>query len=222
MINLSKTFKTLALTFASLVSCVSCDDHFDYPDTSMKVGDILCTDGDVLHPDDFDRSGKEAIGVVFYINHDENVEGNGYAVYLFDLYPTAMSDTCGVEQKTSSDLDALDGNLNTYALMNSQNADSPLAEAVFELWKFGQSAYVPSVAQLRILFAMKYAVNERLQKYGGDILPDEATDCWYWSSTEVEGQSSQKGWLFSMQSGTIQETPKTQSHKSRPIITINH
>lgn len=211
-----------ALALAVITSLASCDAHFDFPDTSMKVGDILCTDGDVLHYEDFKHSGKEPIGVVFYINHDVNVEGSGYAVYLNDLYPTAMSDTCGISQKTSADLEAFDGNLNTYALMNAQNAVSPLAEAVFDLWRFGQSAYVPSVAQLRILFASKAAVNDRLLLCGGDILPDEAADCWYWSSTEVDGQSARKAWLFSMQSGTIQETPKIQEHKSRPIITINH
>lgn len=213
-------FSAAMLTVASVFT--SCDEHFDFPDTSMKVGDILCTDGDVLHPDSFEKSGKEAIGVVFYLNNDADVEGTGYAVYLYDLNPAAMSDTCGLSQKTSCDLEALDGNLNTYALMNGQKAGSPLASAVFDLWRYGQSAYVPSVAQLRLLFASKLAINPMLQRYGGDLLPDDANECWYWSSTEVDGQSDQKAWLFSMQSGTIQETPKIQEHKSRPIITINH
>ena len=215
---MKKLFFALSLT-ASLM--VSCDDHFDLQDTSMKVGDILCADGDILRFEDFSGSGKEPVGIVFYVNHDETVEGLGYAVYLFDLAPAAMSDTCGISQKTSADVDALDGNGNTFALMNSQNAGSPLAEAVFDLWRYGQSAYIPSVAQYRHLYSHRGIVNSMLQRCRGDLLEEKADGCWYWSSTEVEGQSSQKAWLFSMQSGAIQETPKIQNHKSRAIITIN-
>ncbi|MEE1080604.1 MAG: DUF1566 domain-containing protein, partial [Bacteroidales bacterium] len=42
----------------------------------------------------------------------------------------------------------------------------------------------------------------------------------YWSSTEVSGQESAKAWLFSLASGALQETPKVESHKIRPIITL--
>jgi citrate synthase len=51
-------------------------------------------------------------------------------------------------------------------------------------------------------------------------LPDAADDCWYWTSTEVEGQETAKAWLFSMGSGAIQETPKLQGHKVRAIVTL--
>ena len=47
-------------------------------------------------------------------------------------------------------------------------------------------------------------------------------ECWIWSSTEVEGQKENKAWLYSLQSGTIQETPKNQEHEFRPIITIHN
>lgn len=56
---------------------------------------------------------------------------------------------------------------------------------------------------------------------GGDPLPDEADDCWYWTSTEVAGQETGKAWLYSLGSGAMQETPKTQAHPARPIITLN-
>ncbi|KAA5304427.1 DUF1566 domain-containing protein, partial [Phocaeicola dorei] len=36
----------------------------------------------------------------------------------------------------------------------------------------------------------------------------------------VEGQATAKAWLYSLGSGAIQETPKWQPHKARPIITI--
>ena len=42
-----KIFHTIcAAVMAATIS--SCDAHQDFPDTSMKIGDILCTDGKVV------------------------------------------------------------------------------------------------------------------------------------------------------------------------------
>ena len=38
---------------------------------------------------------------------------------------------------------------------------------------------------------------------------------------EGKGSITAKAWLYSMGSGAMQETPKTQAHRVRPIITIN-
>lgn len=83
---------------------------------------------------------KKPIAVVFHINHDENTEGNGYAVYLWDLEPLAFADSIGVKQNTSADITALDGFENTFALLDARETSSPLAEKVFDLWRYGQSA----------------------------------------------------------------------------------
>ncbi len=61
--------------------------------------------------------------------------------------------------------------------------------------------------------------NENITKKTG-TLSDAYGECWLWSSTEVEGQKENKAWLYSMQSGTIQETPKIQEHKFRPVISL--
>ena len=104
---------------------------------------------------------------------------------------------------------------------DTRETASPMAEAVFDLWRYGQSAYVPSVAQMRLLYALREVVNPVIERCGGQPLPDEADDCWYWTSTEVEGQQTAKAWLYSLGSGAMQETPKIQAHKVRPIITLN-
>ena len=169
----------LGMIPATVLGLVACDEHRDFPDTCMKVGHILCTDGKVMSYEDYSLSGKEAIAVVFHLNRDEAMAGNGYAVYLHDL------------------------------------------EQVFELWKYGQSAYVPSVAQMRLLYASREAVNPYIEQCGGMPIPDSANECWYWTSTEVAGQETAKAWLYSTGSGTIQETPKWQAHKVRPIITLS-
>ena len=204
------------------VLLVACDAHRDFPDTAMKPCHILCTDGNVMSYADYEKSGKQAIAVVFHINQREDVEGNGYAVYLWDIAPEAFADSIGVAQGTSADLTAYDGNTNTFALYGTTDTFSPLAEKVFDIWRYGQSAYIPSVAQMRLLYAAKSMVNPIIEKCGGDPLPDETpNDCWYWTSTEVKGQQTAKAWLYSLGSGAMQETPKIQAHRARPIITLN-
>ena len=143
-------------------------------------------------------------------------------VYLWDLEPLAFADSIGVKQNTSADIAALDGFENTFALLNTSDVSSPLAEKAFDLWRYGQSSYIPSVAQMRLLYHAKEKINPIIKMCGGDTLSIEADDCWHWTSTEVAGQQTAKAWLFSMSSGAIHDTPKTQAHQVRPIITINN
>ena len=203
-----------------MAGMTGCDGHHEEPDESMKPCHILCIGGETMSYEEYAASGKEAIGVVFYVNHSEDMTGTGYAVYLHDLAAEAFADSLGVSQGTSADMTAYDGNENTFALYDTQDVSSPVAMLVFDLWRYGQSAYVPSVAQMRLLYAAKEFVNPYLTACGGDPLPDDTDNCWYWTSTEVEGQETAKAWLYSTGSGAIQETPKIQAHKVRPIITL--
>lgn len=209
----------LILAFIGM-AVTSCDGHHPEPDMGMKIGDVLCTDGQILSVSDWQKSGKEGIGIVYHVNTNPDIEGRGYAVYLNDIAPAAFADSLGVKQGTSADAYALDGNANTYALMSQRNVGSPMADAVFEIWRYGQSAYIPSVAQLRLLKDVRHSINRGLEAIGGETITDTPDGCWYWSSTEVAGQETVKAWLYSLSQGAMQETPKTQSHKIRPIITI--
>lgn len=105
-------------------------------------------------------------------------------------------------------------------MFSTSGIGSPLANSVFDLWRYGQSAYIPSAAQMRLLYTAKEHINPIMERCGGERLPDDADGCWYWTSTEVEGQEAAKAWLYSMGSGALQETPKDQAHRARPIITI--
>lgn len=133
------------------VLCAACDAHIDVPDTAVRPGHILCEDGTALSYAQYEQSGKRAIAVVFDTERREGTEGNGYAVYLWDIAPVAFADSLGVAQGTSADIGALDGNMNTFSLYDTRETASPMAEAVFDLWRYGQSAYIPSVAQMRLL-----------------------------------------------------------------------
>lgn len=203
------------------VALASCDGHHEIIDTSMQVGHVLCTDGRVMPFEECERLDKEPIAVVFHLGYDEKTEGKGYAVYLRDLSNEAFADSVGVAQGTSADLYAHDGNANTYEMYACNGCGSPAANAVFAMWCYGQSAYIPSVAQMRLLYVAKPYINHIIERCGGEPLPDEADEVWYWTSTEVSGQETSKAWLYSLGSGAVQETPKLQSHKVRPVVTLN-
>lgn len=200
----------------------SCDAHIEFPDTTMQPCHILCTDGKVVTLDQCEAQGKSPIGVVFYVNQSgsNEHEGTGYAVYLWDITPEMFADSLGTKQNTSASLTKYDGNSNTFAIYNTRDMGSPLAEAVFAIWEYGQSAYIPSAAQMQLLYQAKASVNAYIERCGGDPIPDEPDECWYWTSTEVSGQETAKAWLYSLSSGALQETPKDQAHKARPIITL--
>jgi len=205
---------------AIMLCATSCHCHHDdAPSATFKVGQVLCTDGVVMPICEYAKSDRQAIGLVFYVNGKPEEKFRGYAVYLNDIPAAEYASGLGYAQGSSCDIEATDGNENTFALHSCQEVTSPMADAVFDMWTYGQSAYVPSVAQMTLLAAQREKLNARLAALGGDPLPGDADDCWYWTSTEVAGQATDKAWLYSL-NGTIQETPKNQPHKVRPIITI--
>lgn len=160
----------------TVVLCAACDAHIDVPDTAVRPGHILCEDGTTLPYVQYEQSGKRAIAVVFDTEERDGTEGNGYAVYLWEIAPAAFADSLGIEQGTSADIGAYDENTNTFALYDTRETASPMAEAVFDLWRYGQSAYVPSVAQMRLLYAIRETVNPIVTKCGGDPLPQNTDE----------------------------------------------
>ena len=195
-----------------MVAMTSCDEHREFPDTAMKTCDILCTDGKVVRYEDMESQGKKPIAVVFHINQSDDMQGTGYAVYLWDIDSTAYTDSTGVKMNTSASVTAYDGNTNTHSMYSS--GVSPAAMAVFDMWQYGQSAYIPSVAEIRLLYAAKNTVNHYIQKCGGDIIPDDPDECWYWTSTEVKDMESDKAWLHAIQLVTNDLSKKWKKPKS--------
>ena len=188
--------------------------------SSLQVGNVVCSDGNILPMDRFKQSEKGPVAIVFHVNRSPDADNFGYAVYIHDMELLAFADSLGIDQGTSASLTDEDGNENTYSLFNNDEVQSPMAVRTFDLWSYGQSAYIPSVRQLSYLFAVRYQINECITEVDGTPINLNPGECWLWSSTEVEGQKENKAWLYSMQSGIIQETPKDQKHKFRPIISL--
>ena len=123
----------LTVMAVAAVLCAACDAHIDVPDTAVRPGHILCEGGTTLPYGQYEQSGKRAIAVVFDTGQRDGTEGNGYAVYLWEIAPAAFADSLGIEQGTSADIEAYDGNTNTFALYDTKETASPMAEAVFDL-----------------------------------------------------------------------------------------
>lgn len=212
-------YSSLLLVCSLFATSCKCD-HFVEEPAPFKVGWVVCTDGEIMPYCEFIKSDKIPTAIVYWVNPDYTADISGYAVYLNDLPDAAFSETELETQGTSADIRALDGNENTWILHSNTDIKSPLAQNVFDLWTYGQSAYIPSVGQLAQIYAVKDFINPRIEGIGGDPLADAADYCWYWSSTEVAGQEPGKAWLYSMHWGTIHETPKLQEHRARPVITL--
>lgn len=249
--------KRIAYLFSLLLFLCSCDGHHE-PEIilsemdGVRIGDIMYADGTMGHPEDYTASSPSPVAVVYYINHNDSIDGRGYAVYVKED-SGQMWNYQGESQGTSADTVLHDGSANTWAIESSAFIEtvkwndtitvvtpdgvlkdsiityevnlphySPVVMRLTDVWACGQRAYIPSAAQIRCLQGNIDKVNETLELVGGDLLQTTAPDCWYWTSTEVQSMESQYVWLFSMVTCEIQESRKTQIHNIRPIITINY
>lgn len=205
--------------FAAIFALCSCDEH-EAIDANIYPGYIVTTDHRIMSLSEFQSSGKEnAEGVVYAIANDEHPM---LVVLLDEIDKAQFADSLYV-QGTSADVTAFDGSVNTTQMQNSYDAKtlhgSPLGNRVIEYQSFGQSAYIPSVAEMHSLLDVAGIINRSLEAIGGTPIKMQ-DDCWYWTSTEVETNKINQAWLLSGASGSYQPTLKTEYHRARPIISI--
>lgn len=176
-------------------------------------GDILCTDGSIVHPSDW-PCGKTAKAIVFYVDHTSK---HGWAI---DLGQNVQQLAWSTEKKNvpnlqynASFLEAisdLDGYSNTQKIRNFGNASKyPAAWAV----NFDQGWYLPAMGQLNILFGAYFAVNVGLETVGGTTI--YVGDIW--SSTT---NSMNNSWAIRIGNGYVVADPKDAKKKVRAVISF--
>lgn len=222
--NTIKMSRFLVSFFALLLTSftfVSCDEH-EPLDLDIHPGFILCDDGSVMsNKAYFEQDTRKAVAVVFA---GETADHGVLAVCLHEIDAIQFCDTLGMELGTSCDVTAYDGYLNTTAMQNSRDTrtgkGSPLADEAFSYHHFWQSDYIPSVAEMTLLYFARNQVNPIIKQCGGTPLftDTENARCWYWTSTEVEQNKGNQAWLFSMSDGSRHETPKTNAYRARAIV----
>lgn len=162
----------------------------DYIFARPAIGDVLCTDGDILHPDSFLNSGKTAMGVVFYIDPSDPTHMTGRAVALYDAHVGNLGWAGNRvfkyvhSQQVYSDMDhhgamaEMDGYGNTLQIqataLAAEGGDfKENAPAAYYCWYYdhtihgtgsvNKSWYLPALGELNILFANRFIVNKTLQ-----------------------------------------------------------
>lgn len=226
----------IVMLFSALFCLCSCDEH-EPLDLDIHVGYIMCSDGTIVNPDKFDASQQTPVAVVFAEKTEQHPV---FAVMLDELRPLQFADTLSIDQKTSCSLDSCDGYLNTVALQTSNIerevkvvpdnlADprnyykSPLGLSAFHSHWYAQSDFIPSVAEMELLYNALWRVNPVIAMCGGKTIGTTAEDveCWYWTSTEVAENKKNQAWLFSMADGSRHKAPKTNSYRARLIVEYN-
>ena len=157
---------------------------------SVRIGDILCTDGSIVNREAFPGSGRTAEGIVFYVNATDS---GGWAVALNNQsndikwssdanYGYNIPDLDNYSDARAAMLD-LNGYENTGIIRSHGNSnDFPAAWAV----DYDNGWYLPSGGQLRYLYSYAPEINASLQVAGGTSLPYHSNNYW-WSSTEHSG-----------------------------------
>ena len=137
------------------------------PAQTVNIGDILCTDGSIVKPNEFTSSGRTAKGVVFYVDESNQ---HGWAVHLdyqggvlwsstYDDIPTLTN-----YQKMREAINDFDGYENTRKIRQAGNASTyPAAWAV----DFDNGWYLPAAGQIRYLYGYIPEVNSSLNLVGG-------------------------------------------------------
>jgi hypothetical protein len=156
---------------------------------TVNIGDILCTDGSTVRPEQYASSGKTAEGIVFYV---DGTRGQGWAVSLeFQAVNTHwvvsehygdMYDIPGLDnfEHSREAMYDLDGYNNTAIIRNAHGADwYPAAWSV----DFDHGWYLPAAGQMRWLIAYLNEINASLAVVQGTMFVYDHPR-WYWTSTE--------------------------------------
>ena len=210
---------SMMLMIAITIFSTSCDNH-EPIDRDIHVGYVLCNDHSCMDTASyFNQTKRKAVGVVFA----EKTDDHPALAVMFDELNEVFCDSVGMVNGTSTDITSFCGFKNTVAMYNSYSAEtgkgSPLAMEMINFHANGQSDYLPSVAEQRLLASSSRVINPVLERLGGTPIALEG-DCWYWTSTEVEDNPGVQAWLCATDNGRFLATQKTQRHTARAIVEI--
>lgn len=179
---MKNSFTKIMMTALLLTMAVPCVNA-----QIAHVGDILCTTGVYVSPAEYEASGLEAMGVIFYVDATGQ---HGWAVALEDAgslkwatntYDIPIDNYSGVRAAIYD----LNGFFNTQEVINygiNNNCSFPAFEAV----DFANGWYVPALGQLNYLYGNLVEINTALIVCGGTAF-EMSTNWRYWSSTEHSG-----------------------------------
>ena len=176
---------------------------------TINIGDILCTDGSTVKPEQFASSGKIADGIVFFVD-DNSREGWAVSLefqatntnwvtpeYYDEMYDIPLLENFEYSREAMYDFD---GYNNTDIIRSAHGADwYPAAWCV----DFDHGWYLPAAGQMRWLIAYINEINNSLTTVGGTLFVFDQPR-WYWTSTE----RSKAHAVVLSQTGSVGNYPK--------------
>ena len=202
----------LAVVLATLCM-VSCYDHTDIYDSTIRVGSILLSDNTVISPVGYDASEHQAAGVIFYVNKD-----TALVVGLRELGCHQFSDTLSSVSGVVNDADSKCGTENTAAIVAS-GINSPAVESVLHYPSPVSGWVLPSAGELRALSANRCVVENTIRVVRGD-----AFSTGQYVSSSQDGSSSESEQMYylsvSLANGFVTSTVKTSPGAVRPVMRI--
>ena len=160
-----------------------------FAQSPVAIGDILCTDGSIINPNDYAASGRTALGIVFFVDESDQ---HGWAVHL--EYQGSMA-WCNnyIDIPTLNNIrdfrDAIqdtDGYTNTGKIRN--HGDASLFPAAWSV-DYGNGWYLPAAGQIRQLYGYIPEINESIDIVGGDPFM-LSSNWWIWGSTECDDENA--------------------------------
>lgn len=157
-----------------------------FAQAQVAVGDILCSDGQILTTSTYPSSGATAIGVVFYV---DGTGQHGWAVALQDAGdfawgPNSNDTPLGNYTNKRQAIYDLDGYQNTQVVRQC-GTNYPAFYAV----DFDNGWYLPAIGQFNYLYGNLVEVNASLTVAGGTPFGMNGSLV-YWSSTEYSGSDA--------------------------------
>lgn len=218
---MKKRILFLSIAIAVFTSCIK---HEYTIDTSLKVGNLYCSDGSVISPAAYSTSGKTAVGVIFWVNNNSNLTTDrALAVSLENLPPVAWAEMLEHINNVSTDLKAFNGASNTASIIiwgNGKGVNTPASIQAYNYAKHGvPSWFLPSVAEALQIYTNKDIIYNALNYCGGE----EFNEVWYWTSTQ-DGTGAETTILnalsISLTEGRATGSGKINTFAVRPIIAI--
>ncbi len=132
------------------------------------VGDILCTTGVYVSPAEFDDSGLEAMGVIFYVDATGQ---HGWAVALENAgsYSIGQASASSLPIFTSvrTAIYDLNGQFNTQEILNYYTNYGYSYPQWFQTLHVADGWYLPAIGQLNYLYGNLMEVNNGLDSVDG-------------------------------------------------------
>lgn len=181
----------------------------------VRVGDIMCADGTIVHPEEWVGHDCNPMAVVFYV--DQTGE-HGWAVHITEqstscIWSTQVSDVDSLVNYLTSRQVLRDtaGYRNTRVLRTTGTETTYPAAYLVDI---ADGWYLPTCGQLRVLYAALNTVNASLSLVGGTAVGSTSSSNWrYWASNEFD-----EGFAWSVASnGFLSYPQKSLAHRVRAV-----